>query len=74
MPLQLNWRDGEYRVPDPYTDFGGIVLHEWSDRRKLHEGYIAKVGRTTHDPRRHWLNLGTYIRRYMPRSLLLRSI
>jgi hypothetical protein len=33
VPLQLNWRPGEYRVSDPYTDFGGFVLHQWSDSR-----------------------------------------
>jgi hypothetical protein len=60
MPLELNWNRGVYRVSDPHTDFGGFVEHRWNGGRKLHEGFIASVGRTTHDPDRHWLVIGDF--------------
>jgi hypothetical protein len=60
MPLELNWNRGVYRVSDPHSDFGGFVEHRWNGGRKLHEGFIASVGRTTHDPDRHWLVIGDF--------------
>jgi SAM domain (Sterile alpha motif) len=34
--------------------------HLWNDGRKLHGRHVAKVGRTTRDPERHWLVVGDY--------------
>ena len=58
MPLELPWNRGVYRVSDQRTAFGGFIEHRWNSSRKLHEGFIASVGRTHDDPDLHWLVIG----------------
>jgi hypothetical protein len=60
MALELPWNRGVYRVSDQRTDFGGFIEHRWNSGRRLHEGFIASVGRTHDDPDRHWLVIGDY--------------
>lgn len=58
MALEMKWSEGEYRTGDPKSDMGAIVVHLWNGR--YHEGFVAKIGRTSWGHHSKWEVLGEY--------------
>jgi hypothetical protein len=59
MALRLNWKPGVYTTDDPSINIGVHIEHQWISAKKLHQGYVARVGRGR-GWWQWWLELGEY--------------